>query len=329
MYLLPKPEPYYSVYMLENKITGKRYIGQTGKDPQERWNNGRGYKDCDDLYEDIKKYGWIEGFKHIILGVCKTREEALSLEGYYIDLYKTVATGYNRHWGDINYDLIEGIVKDSSPYEIICKKKSMERLPIKLCDKTIQKIKDGRNIRIMRGRIITEPALSYVEKFIKDIGYSWYRLPHGLIYYKKWLLKDKVKYVITSNIGNFRQISDKKFTDNEIREFLYKNNIFGLIGRYYNKVKEFQDCEKWYKKNEMELNPFYLIRVCFCHFNPESDPFIYLQFNAPITRKYIMRFLGIDNHYLETKPVEVIKRLSIPGTFEKFLEFGDSVGWVL
>lgn len=63
----------YCIYMHENKINGKKYIGQSCN-VKRRWEgNGVHYASCRAFYNAILKYGW-DNFNHIIL------EEGLSLE---------------------------------------------------------------------------------------------------------------------------------------------------------------------------------------------------------------------------------------------------------
>lgn len=68
--------------------SGKVYIGQTSKeDPNERWQNGSGYKGCKLFYNSIKKYGW-ENIGHQILHTGLTKEKADILEKMYILFFK-------------------------------------------------------------------------------------------------------------------------------------------------------------------------------------------------------------------------------------------------
>ena len=77
---------------------GKSYIGITCRKPEDRWNNGRGYKDT--LFgKAIEKYKW-ENIKHEILDTNLTEYEAKCLEEYYIFSYQTYVgfkdcKGYN------------------------------------------------------------------------------------------------------------------------------------------------------------------------------------------------------------------------------------------
>jgi group I intron endonuclease len=84
------------VYQHINKKNGKRYIGLTA-DVTVRWRgNGKEYKGCPRFMGAIRKYGW-DGFEHEILEDGLTAEEAMDLERYYIELYKTQKRkyGYN------------------------------------------------------------------------------------------------------------------------------------------------------------------------------------------------------------------------------------------
>lgn len=87
----------YCVYMHRNKINNKKYIGITGGIPEKRWNNGNGYKYNSHFYFAIKKYGWEEGFEHIVLDKNLTKREAEQREIAIISFYNTTDQnkGYN------------------------------------------------------------------------------------------------------------------------------------------------------------------------------------------------------------------------------------------
>ena len=47
----------YTVYKHINKLNGKVYVGQTSLGVNDRWKNGKGYKNG--IFRNaIKKYGW-------------------------------------------------------------------------------------------------------------------------------------------------------------------------------------------------------------------------------------------------------------------------------
>lgn len=93
-----------------NKGVYKKYFGITCQKAHKRWkNNGKGYskKNKDGkytkFYNAILKYGWDEGFRHIIIFKNLTKKEADSLEKYFIDKYKTLKNnGYNSKEGGAN-----------------------------------------------------------------------------------------------------------------------------------------------------------------------------------------------------------------------------------
>lgn len=88
----------FCIYLLENNINHKKYVGQTIQKPQLRWRNGKGYVCQQAIGKAIKKYGW-NNFTHIILeDNILTQEEANEKERYYIALYNCYAfnhEGYN------------------------------------------------------------------------------------------------------------------------------------------------------------------------------------------------------------------------------------------
>lgn len=87
----------WKVYCHTNIINNKKYIGITSKkDPNDRWENGNGYKNNPYFTNAIKKNGW-ENFTHEILFNNLTKEEACVKEIELIEYYKTTQRkyGYN------------------------------------------------------------------------------------------------------------------------------------------------------------------------------------------------------------------------------------------
>lgn len=77
----------YSLYCIENKITGQKYIGITSLNPEERWKKHQyAYKtekkknDCPKFYNSIRKYG-VENFK---LSILEQSEDASYIENLEI-----------------------------------------------------------------------------------------------------------------------------------------------------------------------------------------------------------------------------------------------------
>ena len=89
-------EANYTVYMHENKINHKKYIGITSKEPEKRWLKGKNYRTCRAIRRAFEKYGW-DGFEHKILFQGLTKEEACEKEIQLISEYDTrnPEHGYN------------------------------------------------------------------------------------------------------------------------------------------------------------------------------------------------------------------------------------------
>lgn len=95
----------YTLYMHKNKINGKVYIGITKQNPpSKRWANGRGYIHNQHFYQAIQKYGWNEGFEHLILQENLIQEMACILEKELIKQYDATNPnkGYNIADGGIH-----------------------------------------------------------------------------------------------------------------------------------------------------------------------------------------------------------------------------------
>ena len=71
---------------------GLIYIGRTGRKPEYRWNNGKGYKNHELFFDAIIKHGW-SNIAHEILEEVETIEEAAEREQYYIRLYQSHIPG--------------------------------------------------------------------------------------------------------------------------------------------------------------------------------------------------------------------------------------------
>lgn len=100
----------YCVYCHENKCNGKKYIGQTKLNPQDRWGpNGHRYKSSKRFYEAIQKYGW-DGFYHEVIASNLIKEEADNFEKLLISKLNTTGDGgYNiQDGGAFNLDLSLG-----------------------------------------------------------------------------------------------------------------------------------------------------------------------------------------------------------------------------
>ena len=86
----------YVVYVHQNKINGKRYVGITNNISKRWYGKGKKYAGCPCFWSAIQKYGW-DNFTHDILEKGLTLTEATDLEQFYIQKYKTCEKkhGYN------------------------------------------------------------------------------------------------------------------------------------------------------------------------------------------------------------------------------------------
>lgn len=86
----------YCVYCHTNKINGKKYVGITSQNPEQRWRNGNGYRNNEYFFRAIEKYGW-HNFLHEILYTDLSKEEAEQLEIELIAEWDTTQNknGYN------------------------------------------------------------------------------------------------------------------------------------------------------------------------------------------------------------------------------------------
>lgn len=90
----------YSVYIHINKKNNKKYVGLTSRKPEQRWNNGNGYRQNAHFWSAIKKYGW-DNFEHEVIASRLTKQEAENFEKLLIKqlgCYKT-EFGYNNDMG--------------------------------------------------------------------------------------------------------------------------------------------------------------------------------------------------------------------------------------
>lgn len=86
-------EKTYSVYM-HVFPNGKRYIGITRMNPEDRWHGGSGYRNQPKMYAAIQKYGW-QNIDHVILLSGLTQEKAEQEEIRLIKELNTIKNGYN------------------------------------------------------------------------------------------------------------------------------------------------------------------------------------------------------------------------------------------
>lgn len=90
----------YLVYVHQNKINKKRYIGITNNTSKRWYGKGKKYDNCPRFRDAIKKYGW-DGFHHVVIVSGLSLDEANVLEQFFISEYRTYEKefGYNMQPG--------------------------------------------------------------------------------------------------------------------------------------------------------------------------------------------------------------------------------------
>ncbi|MFZ3343499.1 MAG: GIY-YIG nuclease family protein [Terriglobales bacterium] len=81
-----------SIYLVTNTVNGKRYVGQTRRNPTFRWQahqSGSAW-----FLADVAIYG-ADAFRFQVLDDCFSREEANYKERVFIELFNCLSHGYN------------------------------------------------------------------------------------------------------------------------------------------------------------------------------------------------------------------------------------------
>lgn len=99
---------HFLIYTHINKINGKIYIGQSGGNPKDRWDNGRGYKKCEKMSEKYKDYHRGGGCPKSVIcietgKVYRTMTEAAEENHISISMISSVCkvkckTAAGKHW---------------------------------------------------------------------------------------------------------------------------------------------------------------------------------------------------------------------------------------
>ena len=164
-----KEEQVYCVYMHVNKVNDKKYIGITGRAPEQRWKeNGEGYKRNPVFYGAIQKYGW-DGFDHIIVEDHLTFEEATKKEVELIDKHKTNCFKY--HNPSYGYNMTDGGEGNSGrPLSEATKQKLRDaHIGKTLSDEARRKISEAN-----KGRIVSEETRQKISQMKSGENNYWY-----------------------------------------------------------------------------------------------------------------------------------------------------------
>ena len=89
----------YSIYV-HTFPDGKKYVGSTSLDVENRWQSGRGYKYQKEMFKAIKSFGW-DNIQHQVLETVEEKEIAIKREEYYTLLFRSNEPefGYNIYVG--------------------------------------------------------------------------------------------------------------------------------------------------------------------------------------------------------------------------------------
>jgi group I intron endonuclease len=100
------------IYKIENKLNGKKYIGQT-INLEKRIKNHLSFSKTENksylnnkLYLELKNYSF-NNFKWEIIDKVSTQEEANKKEIYWINYFDSINTGLNTRKGGKNFNIIK------------------------------------------------------------------------------------------------------------------------------------------------------------------------------------------------------------------------------
>ena len=89
------------IYVIENQITGKVYVGQTYFPERRQHEHFHRTKDCPALYLAMKKHR-LENFEFVLLEKCSSQEETDQREKYWIKMLNSIVPrGYNLQEGGL------------------------------------------------------------------------------------------------------------------------------------------------------------------------------------------------------------------------------------
>lgn len=106
----------FKIYIIENLINGKVYVGKTSKSVEKRWNDHlkkAKAKENRRLYDSINKYG-SENFKIAELDSADDEEKINEMESWYIHIFRSYNKeyGYNMTFGGDGGNTISGFSEE-------------------------------------------------------------------------------------------------------------------------------------------------------------------------------------------------------------------------
>ena len=150
----------FIVYCHKNKVNGKRYIGITCQQLNQRFRNGKGYKSSPHFNHAIQKYGW-DNFEHQILFSDLSEEDAKNKEIEMIKKYNTRDSqyGYNITPGGEGYSGKDNPWYGKHHSEESKKKMSEARKGIPKTEEWKRKISESN-----KGRVVTKETKAKMSK---------------------------------------------------------------------------------------------------------------------------------------------------------------------
>lgn len=237
-------EKNYGIYMIRNKINGKRYIGQTRSSFRNRYikhmsgfKNGRGH--TKKFFDDYEKYG-SDSFEFSVLQIENDVAKLNLLEKKYIALYDSVNNGYNtQDGGNAVYNDKE--VKDvfKSKWIVTDEFRKQRREYMKnrvVADETKERIRFANLGSKSPVAVLNEELVIAIKEdlvrgmTIKNVAEKYsqnYLTISAIAHERSWehiVVEGWAKYINTKKNVNKRHI----FTDDEVR------NIRKLLDKGYN-----------------------------------------------------------------------------------------------
>lgn len=217
----------FKVYMHVNKHNGRKYIGITCEPIKNRWRNGKSYKVNSHFYNAIQKYGWDEGFEHLILYENLTQQQAMNKEVELIAKYKNTKEGV--------YNLTDGGEHYTQTPESIAKMKETKRK--NLTPDRLEKIRQAAQARDFNGEKNPFYGKHHTEESKKKMSKNHWSKTNPEKFYR-CIKEDR----IGSKNPNAKQIV--RLSDNKmyscIKDCCEDNNLCREIIRLHckNKVKQ-------------------------------------------------------------------------------------------
>lgn len=125
-------EVIYSIYLIENTINNKKYIGFT-QNPSRRIRQHKKSKSNYKINQAIRKYGW-DNFAFTVIYQSKDKYHCLNeMENYFIELYDSFCNGYNSTVGGGGVFLNEhSKEKISEKMKVVWEKRDNDKIKLKI-----------------------------------------------------------------------------------------------------------------------------------------------------------------------------------------------------